>query len=364
LGWRQFAKRAVSPRPPAGFVVMAANPVEVIDGLVKGLVLALYDFLELTWVGLTLPFVVGTRRLWPAVIAADKRLSSLSFLTIWVLLALTMASDQITNLAASALTERHSDSTTVLIVSALLTTTTIDLAIRASFFGIRDRERRAVYEPIVRIAVANIMLGICLILVVRLLWLPNIMAGPAITFHGAPVLYPSRFLLPFAVALGVVVDKAFQLRAWTVRALVGAAVVFLAPAAFMTAGFNIYLRTGYVWFRVIDAPTLSQQFTRCTFQNGQVSVSGLLSVSHSKPLALDANDLAVVFEKRYLGRGMPGQAPIVISNSTFTPYSFVTKFDPEDNANAVPPSVFDCELKLPQRLFDDSSEVDGLGTRR
>jgi hypothetical protein len=356
------------------FVVMAANPAEIVDGLFRGLVLAFYDFVRLTWAGLILPFVARTQRFWPAVIATDKRLSSLSFLAIWILAVFAMANGNARQLASSALSEKRSDSITVLLLCALLTTTVIDLAIRAGFCGIRDRARRAFYEPIARIAVANIVVGVFLIIVAGALWPPDNQLKQYVPVEYLacctiitefPIFYPSLFLLPFAVALAIVIDKAFQIQDRRKRIALGTIVVFLAPAAIVNVGLQVDLWTGIGWAIVMSddapappSPSLHQQFTRCVFQNDQVSVSGLLRLSHSQSIAVDPHNLAVTYEARYLGRGIPGQTPIVIPGSNFASYNFVAKFDPEGDANTLPPREFDCDLWLLKKyLSDDSSLV-------
>src|SRR5207253_10106381 len=71
-------------------ILMAAEPIQILDGIVRGIVLACYDFARLTFVGFALPFVSRSRRFWPDAIAASKRLSSMTYLVLWILVTLSI----------------------------------------------------------------------------------------------------------------------------------------------------------------------------------------------------------------------------------------------------------------------------------
>jgi hypothetical protein len=63
---------------------MLSDPVKFFDSLVRGVVLALYDFVMLSVASLAFPFVRKTVRFWPSVLAITKRLSALTLLLIWL----------------------------------------------------------------------------------------------------------------------------------------------------------------------------------------------------------------------------------------------------------------------------------------
>ena len=63
------------------------DPVAFLDKLVKGVVLAAYDFLQLTMAGLLIPFVRRRPKFWIALISIEGRLSSLTYLVRWSVLA-------------------------------------------------------------------------------------------------------------------------------------------------------------------------------------------------------------------------------------------------------------------------------------
>jgi hypothetical protein len=63
------------------------EPLNVADNLVKGTILAAYDFVQLTFAGIAIPFLrfaKHTKRLWFSIRDINKRFSSLTFLFVWV----------------------------------------------------------------------------------------------------------------------------------------------------------------------------------------------------------------------------------------------------------------------------------------
>lgn len=69
------------------------EPIEFLDKLVKGVILVTYDFLKLTCAGFTIPLVRHRPLFWRAVISLEGRISSLTYLVVWCLLATSIAFD-------------------------------------------------------------------------------------------------------------------------------------------------------------------------------------------------------------------------------------------------------------------------------
>src|SRR5262249_34424880 len=85
-----------------GDTLTMAGPVEFVDGLVKGVILISYDFAWLSCVGFAIPFMRKTRRVWRSVFATMKRLSSLTYLILWVALSVGIGMGTGTQLAWEA----------------------------------------------------------------------------------------------------------------------------------------------------------------------------------------------------------------------------------------------------------------------
>jgi|HubBroStandDraft_1064217.scaffolds.fasta_scaffold241259_1 hypothetical protein len=140
---------------------MATEPIKVLDNLVKEAILTSYDFAWLTLAGFLIPFGNRIRCSWRAVLSAFRRLSSLTYLTLWVLLTVSVGLQAGAKLASGlAGLEKQPDATTAnTILSALLITIMLDLSIRAALSSISNRRWRELYLTLARLAIANIFLG-------------------------------------------------------------------------------------------------------------------------------------------------------------------------------------------------------------
>ena len=140
---------------------MPAEPVTILDGLVKGVILTAYDFARLTIANLLIPFVSKSRRFWPAVFSLQRRLSSLTFLVLWILLSIsTLTGSSIELVSSAAGLEGKPDRNVFQNVAlALVIAVIVDLGIRSCCLLIPNRIRREMYETLMRIATANIFCG-------------------------------------------------------------------------------------------------------------------------------------------------------------------------------------------------------------
>ena len=320
---------------------MATGPVEVLDGLIRGLVLVAYDFARLTVVGIILPFATRTRRVFPGALSIAKRLSSLTYLVIWILAAMSLASGTGTRLALGVLgLEKKSDvQVPTLIAAVLLISMLVDVSVRAGFSLIRNRARLETYEPLARIAVANIFVGMFLLLVWETFSIRGHfrLFGPVtVLFWGGvlrPIAYTNPLLLFFALGLAGVVVKAIGIRNWRRRVYVGLPIVLLVPALLLNASVWLYViaYTAGDWLFPAEKSRLTQQFTQCSYASGRLHVSSLMGLEGPTALlAIEPSTLAIYGSNfgPYLGRGDDGQAPIMVSTSRFTSVDVDAKYDP------------------------------------
>jgi hypothetical protein len=351
-------------------IAMVTSPVEVLDGLIRGLVFAAYDFIRLTVTGIILPFVSGTRSVFLPALSTTKRLSSLTYLVIWILVTMTLAFDNAARLASGALDlEKKSDiAIPTLIAGVLLIAMVIDVSVRAGFSLIRDRAKVDVYEPLARIAVANIFFGMSVLLAfeaVRMRGQFRLFPMSILYWDGVlrPIGYTNPLLLLFAISLAVIVIKAVGLRDWKRRLYVGAPIVLLAPALLLNASIWLY-GGAYLagnWFFPEEESRLTQRFTRCSYAPGQIHVSSLIGLQGPAALlAIAPRDLAIYGgNDRYLGRGDEGQPPLVVSRADFKSVAFDAKYDPIDKADSeLSSGAFECTLKVLTLPVDPSRWVE------
>src|SRR5262245_3346599 len=117
---------------------MAAGPVEFVDSLVKGMILVAYDFIRLSLAGIVLPFIRKKPKFWRSVILVNRRLSSLTYLVLWALIAVCVAFGNTERVVweASGYGQKSSDFPIVptVIVTALIVSIVVDLSLRVIFF--------------------------------------------------------------------------------------------------------------------------------------------------------------------------------------------------------------------------------------
>ena len=390
------------------------EPVEIFNGLIKGVILVAYDFVRLTVLGFLLPFFKRSRRIWPFLFAASKRLPSLTYLFIWVFIAVVFFSGNTSKVAlrAAGLEKNPDVEVPIVIATVLIVTALVDVLVRTGFAMVHNRIRREVYEPLARITVANIFFGLFIVMTVAavdvyrhpgmfaffrdplftVLDLANIPLGRA----SFKIIYQHLYLLLFGIPLALVIVRAFQVRSRKLIALIGLATILIVPLFVVEAMVLSYLE-------VLDianllsppkVPSLAQQFMHCSYASGEVRASGLLKLENSPTLALTpqqfaiflpdykASDLTlsspaprpptddpsgnappptvptdVELPPGYLGRGNDGQPPIVLTSGYFTAVTIVAAFTPLPGGPVAPQGDVECELLFLENLSDDSKPV-------
>jgi hypothetical protein len=386
-----------------------SGPVEVLDGFIKGIIFATYDFVRLTALGFSLPFFRRTRRIWPLAIAIGKRFSSLTHLVIWVFIVVAFFSGTASDVALSyfGLTKNPDVKIPALIAAVLLTTMLSDILVRAGILLIGNRTRRKLYEPLARIAVANIFLGMLIVITAAYLHDYGLFGGPFFTFLGLAsfqngwLRYP--YFLLFGVSLAIVIVKAFAIRDWKRRVLVGLPAMLLAPAVFLCVTVWLYLGIGSFayWLSPPIELSLYQQSMRCSYVSGRIYASGLLKLEGTDTQVVSPHSFAVLLgestpvseippeagtgsgspnrkiqfdpkatatpdvdattkpdaaeftfpKDQYLGRGDESQPPIILLRGRFTSVTIIAA--PAGTLSVTPSGAFfKCELGLMNYLGD------------
>lgn len=345
---------------------MAFEPVKFVDSLAKGVIEAAYDFARLSIAGLAIPFIGKTRRFWPAVRSINKRLSSLTYLFLWVLIVASVAIDKKKMVATMAGLEKAVDvSVLVVIGSALLITMALDLSVRAACYWIRGHVRRELYKSAAHLAYGSIAFGAFLLMLVA----PYRQGGisEAISIWGkspafAILFYPTPLMLMFSIPLAVIVAKTLRVvPAWRLRLLIGlmvgsAILLVLANLSFYTV-LTAY-RVGS-WLTPWTKPALTQRATRCAPVPDGVRIAGFLTVRGAATYALDPRLLAMRYTrdgKTFSGRVRARQAGILLSSTSYVWVDLAADYDVEDTEKA-PKSLAGCTFTVLVDLLQSDDDV-------
>jgi len=390
------------------------EPVEILNGLIKGVILVTYDFVRLTALGFLLPFFRRSHKIWPFLFAASKRLPSLTYLLIWVFIVVVFFSGNTSKVAlrAAGLEKNPDVEIPIVIVTVLIVTTLVDVLVRMGFAMVRNRIRREVYEPLARIAVGNIFFGIFIVMTVAAIHVYRHPGGLA--FFGDPLftliglasipggrmpwsfIYPRLYLLLFGIPLALVIARAFKVRGRRLNTLIGLTTISIAPLLVVEA--TVFSYAGVLGVANLlsppKVPTLAQQFMHCSYASGQVRASGLLKLENSPTLALTPQEFVIFLPDYtppdsapsppvprspthdpagsapspvaptdvelppgYLGKGNEGQPPIVLTSGRFTAVTIVAAFAPLAGGPAAPQADGECKLLFLGDLSDDSKPV-------
>jgi hypothetical protein len=341
---------------------MPTEPIKVLDGLVRGVILASYDFVRLSLAGLVIPVIRNTRRFWPAIFSANRRLSSLTYLVLWILLTVSIGVGTSGRIVFELLGLGKPNVTIpALIAVTLIIAMFIDVSVRAGFMFVRNRVRREMYEHLARIAVANIFVGACALMMISGdTWL--LPPGFALIHLIAPeklpmwAFYPQPILFLFSLSLVVVILKALLVKTWTKRIAAGFFIVLGGPVVLVYAAVLALWLAFY--FKIDLFPTTEpvgvlQRLTQCKFETNQIQVSSFLKLKGAVALPINPHNLVVqtsaVGGKSYVGRVIEGQAIFVLSNSTYTHVDVIAAYEPKydkpQSAKGSPVEAVPCVLK-------------------
>jgi hypothetical protein len=337
---------------------MPTTPVELIDSLIKGFILAIYDFLRLTLIGLFLPFFRNTRRVWPSALSTTKRISPLTFLALWILidtiLFLSAGTEVITEYLGlpGGGASQTGVAIPVILVAVAAVALLMDFGVRSVGLMIRNNVRRQLYESLGRIAVANVFVGIFIVEVVAEIKARGpgfaFLSGPLFTLIGLAHLkgwFSVPYLFLFGAALSVVSCKAFTVRNFKHKLLIAVPIILLAPPLLVSG--LVWVCVGINFFPLNKDMTvkLEQQFMRCSYAQSRVRASGLLKLKNADVLAVSPYTLAillpdnlraVVADDGYFSLTIP----VLPDNSGSAPINQTLVFDHmRDGSDLVPSST-------------------------
>ena len=315
--------------------------MKFVDGLVRGSILAAYDFGRLTILGLGFPFVKGSRRFWPAVISLTRHISSLTFLFLWTGIA-SLFYLQFNDLGGIVLSGAAPNVQTIICTFAL--TVSIDLIIRLCCWLIRLKTRRNLYESLFRIGAGIVYLGTVATYLFRL---PEGSANLVLGF--------------FALPLAVISMKAVRAKRESVRVVIAAAFVLFIPNLVFVSGVYV----AFAAYGLIDSwkPPNPPRFVeiwgtniRCIASGNRVEITGYLSTDRDF-LAVAPNDFhaGYIHQSPYtdfdLGQPEDSDPSIVLKKNSYTRFAFSSR-PILQTGQQLPSEAFPCHLVTLRGLWE------------
>jgi hypothetical protein len=177
----------------------------------------------------------------------------------------------------------------------------------------------------------------------------------------------------FAVALVIVIIKAYAIGNLKRRLLVGGAILVFVPAILVNVLIWV-LAASYLVVSSLVPPAentgLEQAGARCTASSGKVYASVVLRQSDQDFVVIDPHSFVIRFRLpqagkdgeliRDVGRVSDGQPPLVLSRSKPLPVTALVTLNPEITEQVDLPPAFDCDWVTDENALDDSgfSRVD------
>jgi hypothetical protein len=320
---------------------LLTEPVKFVDGLVKGSILAAYDFGRLTILGLAFSFVKGSRRFWPAVISLTRHISSLTFLFLWTGIA-SLFYLQFNELGTIVLSGGAPNVQTIICTFVL--TVSIDLIIRLCCWPIRLKTRRDLYESLFRIGAGIVYFGTVATPLFRL-----------------PEGYTNLVLGFFALPLAVISMKAVRAKRELGRVAIAAAFVLFIPTLVFKSGLIV----AFAAYQLIDSWKPKAQphvdiwgrDIRCIASGNRVEVTGYLSTDHDF-LAVAPHDFRAGYIHQStnfdLGQPEDSDPSIALKKGSYTKFAFSSRpiLQP---GQQLPSEPFRCDLVTLRSFWGESS---------
>ena len=334
---------------------MPGEPINFVDGLVRGIILTAYDFVCLVVGGLVPPFTKHSRRLWPIVLTTQKRLSSLTYLVLCVTMAMAIATGNDTSLASRALNigQKTDAGIIAFFVMVLLISVAIDLIIRVGFLFVDNSVRCRLYEGLVRISTANIFLGTALIM----LFVPGefflTRADKLMSVPLGPIVIASPPVYVFAIALGVLAPKAFGIRQKRLRILFGLTLCLIAPLLVINISLwsfklvNDRQSALSSWFFPDQKGIEIGQFTKCRLSSNIIHVSSYMILSGRDWLVIEPKILAIYGANKFIAKVKEDHTEITLLKSTAVKVNLTARYSSQQSEMKLSADGnFDCELKF------------------
>jgi hypothetical protein len=347
------------------FEERAVDPIAFLDKLVKGVVLATYDFLQLTVAGLFIPFVRRRPKFWRTLITVEGRLSSLTYLVLWSVLATAIGFEfgaQLIGTAAGLVKESSDSRLFPIIMYGLIYAVLADATIHVGFYFLRDGVRRRLYRTFARIAFANIIAGASFIMVLG----PLIRERPIFTFafnylDGPLPWLPNPLIFPFGISFAVIAVRAFAIRSRLLRLLSLAMVVVFVPVLLYVLKVPVFKLTAAIGEKIAPSskPIVSSSQLRCDITDGKMHIAGEFILSGVDRAVIKGRDILVYVDKPRLilmGRTTDADPKTTLTKGNYVHIERVIEPTPEAVALGLPDGPFRCILRLSKNseyTFDD-----------
>ena len=342
------------------------DPIAFLDKLVKGVVLATYDFLQLTVAGLLVPFVRRRPKFWRALITVEGRLSSLTYLVFWSVLATAIGFEfgaQLIGTAAGLARDSSDSRLFPIIMYGLIYAVLADATIHVGFYFLRDGVRRRLYRTFARIAFANIIAGASFIMVLGpLIREPSIFTF-AFNYLDSPLPWlPNPLIFPFGISFAVIAVRAFAIRSRLLRLLSLAMVVVFVPVLLYVLIVPVFKLTEAIGEKIAppSKPIVSSSQLRCDITDGKMHIAGELILSGVDRAVIKGRDILVYVDKPrliFMGRTKDADPNTLLTKGNYVHIERVIEPTPEAVALGLPDGPFRCIIRLSKKseytFFDD-----------
>lgn len=334
-----------------GHRLLAFEPIKFVDDLVKGAILAFYNFARLSAASVAIPYVRKSRRFWPAVVRLTASISPLTFLFLWIFVGFSMLSSAPpvwSYVVGRDVSSDVRDTVFRVIANSLLLTIALDLIVRAGCLWIPMRTRRRLYEDLLRLSIAPVVMGfVASILLFGL-------------FNAAELTH--LFLVSIlAGSVATVCLKLLRLNSLRDRLLLWALAMLIVPYGIMYTGVMMAFELQTTINRLIPSP-MSKPYLReltsydihCIPSDGALQVKGYLRTTGYPFVVLRPSDFQVYamtgagddLQRAELGRPKDDGSDIAVSPGT--PVRITLSLEPSPVIGARTP----CRLDL---MRDESS---------
>jgi hypothetical protein len=348
---------------------MSSQPSLVFDGLVKEIVETPYRLIGLTIGTLIIPFVKRTKRFWPAMVASESRLSSLSVFIIWTFGAFSLITGTLSSVPEVLLIKRTNYPILYILIVTFIVVIIADLALRLCCSFIHNTVRRRFYTPILRLSLAAISFGAFADLLTEVFlgrfpaaelffsktnWFPT--AFQAVPVNGLEVVYliPLAF---FGLPLAVVTNKIIGGKSIARKLLTFLCIALFIPVALTNLAYQVYFKSNEAISSILPSPKIGiiQMNTVCDVTGDRLVTvrSYLMLVNTSSYVLAGSNFIAIgdVYEgKRYvlkrIAQGRFDQT-IILTNSTFMRVQLAMDLDQDVSK---PTEPLTCRLALSDPL--------------
>lgn len=356
---------------------MSEKTSSLFDDLISGIVNTTYRFVGLTVGTLLIPFVKRTKHFWPAMIASESRLSSLSVFLIWTFCALSLITGDLKNVPSVLLVKQTNYPIIYILIITFVLVVIVDLSLRLCCLFIQNTVRRRLYMSVMRLCLSAIAFGAFADLEAELL-LGRFPAAEL--FFGGLDLSPTKiqtlFIVPgfggfpiiavflvalFALPLAVIINKVARVKSAKIAVLAMFGIMVFIPIILCNLALQVFFRTNSLVTSLLPRPAvhIAQLNTSCDAREGKVfRANSYLILLGEKSYVLTGASFTASINDGYanglpvekdIGTGSAEQS-VIIGDSQFTPVQL--NMNPSMEAPNLNESHFECSLSLARSLQD------------